>query len=304
MSKPVGRSSDPAPILRMFEKTSPRLIDVTSVRVLFDKFAVQAAAALSEFAPVEISTRLEQLDERPTAEFLRAAPRSVTIAGSVIEWGAIAFVRLDHMLLFRLLDAMYGGDPTQRSAMPARPLTALEGALAVQLAVAIIGKLREALSGLCSFSFQAARIVDPAAATETVANSTSILIAVSIAETGESISIVMPAGGLELIREKTTSREESKAEPGIDPEWAAGFKKNVMATTVALSAIADGPAMTINDVAQLKVGSVIELDADSLKRVRIESDGKPLFVGHLGQGRGVFTVLLDDVVLSVRGGPL
>jgi flagellar motor switch protein FliM len=303
MIKPVGRSSDPAPILRMFEKTSPRLIDVAAVRMLFDKFATQAAAALSEFAPVEMNTRLEQLELGCTVEFLQAAPRVVTMAGSIVEWGATAFIRLDQMLLFRLLDAMYGGDPNQRAAMPARPLTALEGALAVQLAKAIMAKLRDALTGLCSFSFHGARIVDPAVAAEAAGNSLSVFLAMRVVETGESISIIVPAGGLELIREKTNSRDERKSEPGLDPEWSVDFRKSVLATTVALSAVVQGPAMTINDVARLQVGSVIEFDADALKRVRIESDDKPLFIGCLGQGRGVFTVLLEDVVTSTRRGP-
>jgi flagellar motor switch protein FliM len=287
----------------MFEKTSPRLIDVSAVRALFDKFAARAAAALGEFAPVELNTRLEQLDQRATAEFLQAIPRVVTIGGSIAEWGATAFVRLDQMLLFRLLDAMYGGDPSHRTAMPARPLTALETSLAIQLARAIMAKLREALNGLCSFSFQSARIVDAAAAAEAAENSASILIAMRIVETGESISIVMPAGGLELMREKTSAKEERKPEPGVDPEWAADFERSIMATTIVLSAVAEGPAMTINDVARLQVGSVIELDADALKRVRIEIHQKPLFIGCLGQGRGVFTVLLDDVVTGSRRTP-
>lgn len=301
MSSPVGRSSDSVPILRMFEKTAPRLIDVAAVRVLFDKFVTQVAEGLNEFAPVVLTARLEQLDQGPTGEFLQATPRVLTVAGSIAEWGATAFVRIDPMLLFRLLDAMYGGDPNRPSAMPTRPLTNLEAGLAVRLASVIVAKLSEVLSGLCTFTFHGARLVDAAAEVEIAGSVPSVLIAMSIVETGEQVGVIMPAGGLELIREKTQVKDEGKSEPGIDPEWAAGFKKGVLTSTVPLSAVIDGPAMTINDVARLRVGSVVELDSDALKRVRIESDAKPIFVGQLGQGRGVFTVLLEDVIAGPRG---
>lgn len=301
MSGPVDRSSDHVPILRMFEKVAPRLIEVPAMRVLFDRFAEHAAAGLSRLAPLELTTRLERLDQGPTADFLQTTPRMLTIAGSIVEWGAVAFVHLDSMLLFRLLDAMYGGDPSQRTAMPERPLTAFEAGLAVQLANAIIAKLREVLSGLCTFTFQGARLVDAAMEAAAADKGDSVFIAMSVVETGEHVGIVMPARGLEVVREKTTAREEGKAEPGVDPEWAAGFKKRVLASTVALSAVSDGPPMTINDIARLRIGSVIELDGDALRRVRIECDEKPIFVGQLGQGRGVFTVLVDDIVAIPRG---
>lgn len=300
LNKPAGRSINSAPIMRMFEKTSPRLIDVGAVRVLFDKFSTQVGTAFSEIAPVQLSTRLDQLDQRLGIELLEEMPRVVTVVGNLAEWNAAAFVRLDQVFLFRLLDAMYGGDPRQSTTIPARPLTAIEGALAVRLAQGIMANLRDALGGLCSFSFHDAQIVDAASATDAVAPGDYILISVSVIETEERVSILMPAAGLELMREKTASREEGKIEPGVDPEWAAGFKKSVMATTVSLAAIVDGPLMTINDVARLQVGSIVELDADALKRVRIESDGRPIFAGALGQGRGAFTVLLEDVVMGLR----
>lgn len=300
MSIPVGNPLDHVPILRMFEKTAPPLITVPAVHALFDKFAEHVAGGLNELAPLELTTRLEQLDQGPTADFLQAAPDIHTVAGSIMEWGAIAYVRIDSMLLFRLLDAMYGGDPGQRTAPPQRPLTTFESELAIQLGKVVIVRLAEILSELCTFTFSSVRLVDAAAEAAVVEVGDSVIIAVSVVETGERITVVVPARGLELVREKTVAKEEGKAEPGFDPEWAAGFKKSVLASTVPLAAIVEGPAMTLSDVARLRIGSVIELDSDALKRVRIESDDKPLYFGQLGQGRGVFTVLLDDVVTNSR----
>ena len=302
MTRQSGRSGDAAPILRMFEKVAPRLIDVVAIRALFDKFAVQTAGTLCDIAPVEMSSRLERLDQGLATQFLVADSRSVIVIGNVIEWRTTAFVRLDQGLLFQLLDTMYGGDPRRRAAAPARPLTALEGALAVEIACSVMGTLRQTLSGLASFTFLGARIFDPTAATEAPAAGTSVLATASIVESGEEISVVVPIVGLELVREKTDVRDEAKVEAGVDPEWAAGFKKNLMATTVALSAVVEGPAMTISDIANLQPGAVVELEAEALKRVRIESDSKAIFTGALGQARGVFTVLLEDVVLAARGG--
>lgn len=302
MNNLAGRSGSNTPILRMFEKTSPRLIEVGAIRQLFDKFAVQVGPALAEIGPVQFNSRLDQLEQQLIDPLLLDVPNTLSVTFDLPEWSTASIVRLDRLLLFRILDAMYGGDPRQTPTAPTRPLTPLERSLAVQLAQAAMKTLQATLAELCAFTCRNPQFVASLSEAEVVTAGDYVQVAVGIVETAERIVVFMPAVGLELLREKTASRTAGKSETGIDPEWAAGFKRGVMATTVSLTATVDGPPMTINDVAALRIGSIVELDADALRRVRLESDEKPLFKGSLGQGRGSFTVLLDEIVLSGRTG--
>ncbi|MGE3710212.1 MAG: FliM/FliN family flagellar motor switch protein [Hyphomicrobiaceae bacterium] len=285
-----------AAVLQLFERSIPRIVDLQKVRELVADFSKRSSGALRDVSSLEAAVELDGFDQVPGSDALQYAAHAIAITGFVPEWNDRALVYFDRILLFRLLDAMYGGDANARSEAPDRPLTGLERSLAINVAVAIMSQLQVALTELSRFTFKSPRCVDddtppmiPKAGTD------YIVVQLRIDDFDDRIGIVVPAIVFELIRDRLTANE-NEDEPDLYPVWSQEFKRVVSATNVPIVAVAEGPSMLLSDVAQLKPGAMLEFNGESLRRVRLECEDRPIFVGRLGQSKGVFTVYVEAPV--------
>ena len=55
-------------------------------------------------------------------------------------------------------------------------------------------------------------------------------------------------------------------------------------------------AFTLGDIASLRAGEVLALQANAKTQVRLECNAEPLFFCDLGQADGVYTLRTDDFV--------
>ena len=53
---------------------------------------------------------------------------------------------------------------------------------------------------------------------------------------------------------------------------------------------------TLADIANLKVGQVLKLQATTRSRVKVESNEQPLFWSYLGQNEGFHTLCIDEPI--------
>jgi flagellar motor switch protein FliM len=63
---------------------------------------------------------------------------------------------------------------------------------------------------------------------------------------------------------------------------------------VTIRAIAETTELTLGDVADLKVGQVLKLQATANSRIKVESAEQPLFWAYLGQNEGHHTLCIDE----------
>ena len=301
-----------AAIVRLLERQQQQVINDANVRGLLEAFASACGGALSSICARQVATRLGGLGQGLPSVLFARGQASTTVCGVIPEWGGLAHVRLDRLLLFRALDAMYGGDPMVRDSAPERPLTSLERSLAVRLASAVMGALQAALGEGLKATFTAPRCLDEAdpktqeSAVAGGAEETCVLVRIDAdaAVLGGSLAVLLPAKGLELLR-GNLARSTSGEPRDIDPDWTGAFKRNVLAASAVLTALIDGPDMTLGDVARLKPGTLLEFDAKALAEVRLETADRAIFHGRLGQSKGLFTVLLERQGLAgpVMRGP-
>ena len=285
-------------ISEIFHSTIAPIVELPALRALLEASVRDCSAALREAFGLEVEASLERTVQLGAYEALGPCSGMIGAVYSIAEWNSRAVVAFDAMLLFRALDAMYGGDGRQLGEAPARALSALEQSIADQLARAVIGQFQARLEPYVTFGCALER-VERAFDAEPFGKDKSelVLVQLLLESIDERIVIALPVRGLELVRDQIAAPAE-EAPVELDPNWSRNLAQSIGHTEVDLVAVAAGPPMLLGDVAALRPGSLVEFDAAQLEHVRIESDGEAIFEGHLGQQKGYFSICLETPVAA------
>jgi flagellar motor switch protein FliM len=89
---------------------------------------------------------------------------------------------------------------------------------------------------------------------------------------------------------------------GRDPKWTQQISAEVQKARVTLRAVLEERTLTLGEIADLKIGQVLELDATPATRVKLEGNDRPLFWCHMGQAQGSYMLRVDEVIAQDKGG--
>ncbi len=280
-------------LTEIFHNTLAPIAELPALRAIFADGAARTSSALRQTFGLQLPVSFEHAIQHPAGEALAPCSGMVGVIYLVAEWGARVVVSFDRMLLFRALDAMYGGDGRGVGPAPSRALTRLELSITEQLARAIIERFQAPLAPFISFGCAVERIeqvFDPAIFEK---DRTELVAAqMRLGEADEWLVVALPARGLELARAAIAAPQEDEPVE-LDPNWSRCLEQNVSRTEVDIVAVAAGPPMLLGEIARLEPGSLIEFEAELLEVVRIESDGEPIFEGRLGQTKGFLSVCVE-----------
>ena len=280
-------------ITQLFEQSRPPITDLPVLRTLLEEVAVACSIALRDIARTDITVTLKLVGRAPLNKAMSSNIGTVCSLFLLPEWNAQGVVGFTKPFLFRILDSMYGGDGKQHAPVPERPLTQLEQSIAGQFATAVFDLLRRKLEPFVEFGLRLVSVDELADASMYEKNATEFaFIHFWFVELDEMLFVALPLKGLELARERLTNVSDETAHD-IDPDWRRQFNQSVGSTQVEFVASCEGPAMLLRDVAEMRVGSTIEFDADVLQGVCLEVAGDRVFEGRLGQSKGYFTVCLE-----------
>jgi flagellar motor switch protein FliM len=79
-----------------------------------------------------------------------------------------------------------------------------------------------------------------------------------------------------------------------DPQWSKQIHNEVGRAEVAVHGIIEEEGFTLGDIAALRVGQIIRLEATPQSRVKLESNNQALFWCHVGQANGFYTLRVDE----------
>jgi flagellar motor switch protein FliM len=286
-------SSGTAPILRLLARPRTPLAELSAVRNLLEASAPKCGEALREFSTLDAEIRLDSVEQAALAAVVSDISGGIDLCVQAREWDAPVLVRLEPLLLFRMLDAMYGGDPARRQSVPKRPLTPLERAIAMRVAAAIVAPLETAIRDLCAVTFDVPGLMElPDAQGLAACQHEYVVVRLGFGEQSDFVVVALPAAGLEPLRDRLTAGG-GKTDDAPDLTWNQLFRESVLAANMALTAVIDGPSMTIDVIAGLKQGTLLEVDTEALGHVSLESGDRAVYLGRLGQSRGMFTVCLE-----------
>jgi flagellar motor switch protein FliM len=74
------------------------------------------------------------------------------------------------------------------------------------------------------------------------------------------------------------------------------MQQEIQNTDVEISAVLEERRMTLVELASLKVGQLLPLDARVDGRIRLISNNEPLFLCEIGQSEGRFALRVDQVL--------
>ncbi len=279
-------------LTEIFHNTLAPIAEMPALRAVFAANADACSADLLETFSLQAGFAFVQSVQAPSGEALAPCGGRVAAIYSIAEWGARAVVAFDRQILFRALDAMYGGDG-QVDAPPARDLTGLERAVAAKMAKTVMARFQTSLAPFIAFEC-ALESLDTEFDVAVFEKDRYDLVAVQmrLGDLDEWVIVALPVRGLELARSQIAAPSE-EAPVELDPNWGRYLEQNVGRTEVDVVAVAAGPPMMLREVAQLRPGSLIEFEAERLECVQIESDGEPIFEGQLGQTKGYLSVCIE-----------
>ncbi len=277
---------------RLFQPTQSPPAVSPAVRDRIDTFAAACASALCTETSLEGSGVATPPTRGLASERISLDPMAVTASALIVEWNARALLTFDRMLFFRLFDAMYGGDPLQRSSMPQRPLTAFETAVAMNLAETV-------LKTMClTFSARAPLSMTDLASPHRLPPASSrakpvdyVVFDVSLPATGDCLTVGLPASGLDALQDPPERVPRNLID--LDPSWTRGLRTAITHAAIEFIATTDAPDLELGDIAALQPGSLLEFDGACLNAVRLECADEAVFIGRLGRSKGFYTIGID-----------
>jgi flagellar motor switch protein FliM len=294
-----GEPDRPSPraLTQILQAKRSRLCDDAILTSMLLRYARKASDTLAEVSRLRLSFALEAVDQCSLQE-LSLSDDSVAVIASLSEGNGLAIARIDTSIVFRAVDAMFGGVQSGKIKIPERPLTALERSLACSICGALLRRLADHLGDLFSITIHSERYAQPDDLAQLQRSGDLLVLRLSVGECEGIVTLALAVAGLEQARNHSSFTAEEDLI--VDSVWAGQIEKSVAAARLKFTAVAEGPDLLLGDIARLTVGSMIALDSDALRKVSLNCDEFPVFVGRLGQSRGCLTICLEGPQLTSR----
>jgi flagellar motor switch protein FliM len=269
------------------------------LHVIFERTASQCSDSLRQLLPSPALFSVESIATERIGDVIDGHDGNTVIGIVHVQaWEARILIGLDNDFIFALADGLFGGDGTERPFSERRPLTNIELRLA-EKALELVGKaLQGAFATVCETSFKLDRIetrLDFVAIAPRTAFGVRAKIKVRIMGRELGIFILIPQTALNSVRQGL--ERDPAAEMSVrDPRWSKQINEEVGRTEVTVRGVIEERQLTLDDIASLRAGEALTLQANAKTKVRLECNAEPLFFCDLGQAGGFYTLRTGDFV--------
>jgi flagellar motor switch protein FliM len=269
------------------------------LNVIFDRMLTQCSESLRVLcaSPAIFSVVSSQTDRM--GEILSAFEGRVVVAiFQAAAWESRIILGCDHNFLFSMAEALFGGDGGEPAVIEDRTPSNIE----MRIAQAVFDRVARAMQA----SFSA--VVETTLKFETLETRMDFAVIVprgtfailttvnlQILDRVGEMYIVLPQPALNAIRQNLTS-DPTKDAVARDPRWVRQMQNEITRSEVRVSGMIEEHQFTLGDIANLKVGQVMHLQATTRSRVKLECNSQALFWCELGQAEGHYTLRVDDIV--------
>jgi len=269
------------------------------LNVIFDRMLTQCSENLRAFCSSPaiftlVNSRTERMGD-VLAEFEGKVVVAIFQAGA---WDSRILFGVNHEFLFSMVEALYGGDGTEPAETEDRQPSNIEMRVAQAVFDRIARAMQASFSAVVDSTFKFETLETRMDFAVIVPRSTfSILTTVSlqILDRAGELYIVLPQPALNAIRQNLTS-DAGKNAPVRDPRWVRQMQNEVTRAEVRVSGLFEEHQFTLGDIAELKVGQVLNLQATAKTRVKLECNSQSLFWCQLGQAEGHYVLRVEEAV--------
>jgi flagellar motor switch protein FliM len=286
---------------------SDKLLDAAGItidrlpmlHVIFDRMATISADALRHMSASPSYFSLSNIEHGRIGEVLEAY-ESNAVAGVFYapEWDSRILIGLDRDFVFTMIEVLFGADGMEPPVDDERSFSNVELRVAQSL-LELIGKGFHSSFGMMTDAPLKFERLETRMDFAIIGRRNSMavvakLLVQAIGRGGEMF-VVIPQSALHLLRQSLVNAMAGEAAIQ-DPRWSKQIQGEIQRTEVALRAVLEERQLTLGEIADLKVGQVIELKATPRSLVKIECKDQPLFWCQLGQQDGVYTLRVHDAI--------
>jgi flagellar motor switch protein FliM len=217
-------------------------------------------------------------------------------------WDNSIVIGLDRDLVFSMVELLFGGDGSEPPIDEERGFSNIELQIAQSLIEHAAQAFQAAFAPVASLRLRLERIETRMDFVSVGRRATPSVVARFLLQAinrGGEMFMVVPQLALSPLRQ-ALAKPPSGEPRQPDPAWAQKIGDEVQRTEVRIRAVLESQGFTLADIAALKVGQVLQLQATPRSRVKVESSEQPLFWAYLGQNDGYHTLCIDEPINQER----
>jgi flagellar motor switch protein FliM len=269
------------------------------LNVIFDRLATYCSDTLRTMSTAPSYFSLSNIHNGRLGDILEAyEPNAIAAIFYAPEWDSRIVVGFDRDFVFTMIEVLFGSDGTEPPVDDERSFTNVEIRV-MQALIDRIGKaLQAAFATTSEINLKLERIetrMDFAVIGRRNNMAVCANLLLQALGRGGELFIVIPHSALNPLRQ-TLMHVVSGDVSSADPNWSRQMHSEIQRTEVALRAVLEEQMLTLDEVANLRVGQVIELRATPRSLVRLECNDQLLFWCHLGQSDGCYALRVADPV--------
>ncbi|MBZ8131792.1 flagellar motor switch protein FliM [Afifella sp. IM 167] len=268
------------------------------LQIIFDRMATFCADNLRHLAASQAYYSLSNVESGRIGDILERYEMTA-IAGifHAPAWDNHIIVGFDRDFIFSMVEILFGADGSEPPFDDDRSFSTIEMRICEML-FELAGKALQQSFALVSdtpfkFERQESRmdfaVIGRRNNMAVVAN----FLLQALGRGGEMF-VIIPQSALTPMRQALSRVLTGESNAG-DPVWSKQIRNEVEKTTVPLRAVMEEWMIDLGDVANFKVGQVLDLHAGPRSRIKLESNEQPLFWCELGQADGTYTLRVDEV---------
>jgi flagellar motor switch protein FliM len=194
------------------------------------------------------------------------------------------------------VEVLFGSDGSEPPVEEARGFSTIELRMAQTLFEQVAKALQASFSLIVDTKFKLERIetrMDFAVIGRRNNQAVAAKFLLQALNRGGEMFVIIPQSVLNPMR-KILSHVVTGESSGRDPRWMKQIATEVKKTEVTLTAVLEERFLSLGEIADLKIGDVIELQATPRSRVKLEGNQQGLFWCHIGQSEGSYVLKVDE----------
>jgi len=269
------------------------------LHVIFDRMSTSCAEHLRHIAASPMYYSLSGIESGRISEILEMYEANA-VAGifHAPDWDSHILIGFDRDFIYTMVEVLFGSDGSEPPVEEARGFSNIELRMAQSLFEQVAKALQASFSLVADTKFKLERLetrMDFAVIGRRNNQAVAAKFLLQALNRGGEMFVIIPQSALNPMR-KVLSRVVSGESTGRDPRWMKQMASEVQKTEVTLTAVLEERFLSLGEIAELKVGQVIELQATPRSRVKLEGNQQALFWCHIGQADGSYVLKVDEPI--------
>ncbi len=272
------------------------------LEVVFDRLVRLMTTSLRNFTSDNVEVSLDGLNSVRFGDFLNSIPLPALLTVfRAEEWDDFGLITIDSALIYSVVDALLGGGrDTAPIRVEGRPYTTIERNLVERMIQVVLSDLTSAFSPLTPVTFSFDRLeTNPRFAAIARQNNAAITarMRVDMDDRGGYLELLIPYATLEPIRELLLQMFYGE-KFGRDSIWEGHLANELWQMQVEIDAVLDEQYLPFREVANLRVGDTLPLQAGTKSPIILSCGGIDMAKGSMGRAGDKVAVRIDETLMA------